>query len=184
MWGTFGKSTFVQEQLLNYWRNFCCLLNYRRNYVRNYWEHLMPRILLSPGSEGSGRGHHIIRLHPRWFWKPSRPEMGWLWLILTSLALDLDQWTLILKLPGLGSDMILMILQMLGLGFCWFDIISLVSGLELGAVFRWFWCSRASDMKRRCCFLLVAGLLKRISIDLESLYVSSPSKACHGPWAT
>ena len=25
---------------------------------------------------------------------------------------------------------------------------------------------------------------QRISIDLESLYVLSPSKACHGPWAT
>ena len=134
----FSEIDICSRTIVNYWRNFCQL---------GHWSwHLMPRILLSPRSEGPGSRDHMIRIHPRWFWKPGWPEMGWSLLILTSLALDLDQWTLILKLPGLGSDMILMILQMSGLGFCWFDTISLVSSLELGAVFRWFWCNRASDM--------------------------------------
>ena len=164
----FSEIDICSRTIVNYWRNFCQL---------GHWSwHLMPRILLSPRSEGPGSRDHMIRIHPRWFWKPGWPEMGWSLLILTSLALDLDQWTLILKLPGLGSDMILMILQMSGLGFCWFDTISLVSGLELGAVCRWFWCSRASDMKRCCCFLLVADLeLNLISVDLDSLMY------CHRP---
>ena len=92
-------------------------------------------------------------------------------------SMDLD-----FEVQGFGSAVILMILQMSGLGFSWFDTISLVWGLEPGAVFCGFWCSRTSDMTRCCCYLLVADLaLKRISIDLEGLYVFSPSKACHGP---
>ena len=91
-------------------------------------------------------------------------------------SMDLD-----FEVQGFGSAVILMILQMSGLGFSWFDTISLVWGLEPGAVFCGFWCSRTSDMTRCCCYLLVADLaLKRISIDLEGLYVFSPSKACHG----
>ena len=53
----FSEIDICSRTIVNYWRNFCQL---------GHWSwHLMPRILLSPRSEGPGSRDHMIRIHPR-----------------------------------------------------------------------------------------------------------------------
>ena len=53
----FSEIDICSRTIVNYWRNFCQL---------GHWSwHLMPRILLSPRSEGPESRDHMIRIHPR-----------------------------------------------------------------------------------------------------------------------
>ena len=53
----FSEIDICSRTIVNYWRNFCQL---------GHWSwHLMPRILLSPRSEGPGSRDHMTRIHPR-----------------------------------------------------------------------------------------------------------------------